>query len=96
MDFNFYNIYSRVSSYCDSDEKEMIKIIENFQKLEKMDNSNDAKNFVKEIWNIDKDVKNHALCKNCFLNLEDTEELLMVNLSYKNENITCYYDKKGV
>ncbi|MBQ9738482.1 MAG: hypothetical protein IJV75_03105, partial [Alphaproteobacteria bacterium] len=93
MDINIFNIYSAISGFKNFSEDKTIKTLEKIEMLEKITSYEDAIKYLKDTWDIETDVANYFLCKDCFLNLEDTEDLCTISFEYKNKNIICYYNK---
>lgn len=93
MNFNQYGIYSAVSENIDKTEQELKKILEQVSAFKEINEIEEAKAYVKELWGVEADAENYALCEKCYLNVIDTEKTYCVNLVYQNKDITYYYEK---
>ena len=98
MEFNKYNLYSLMHGQ-EKNLKEHDKMLKMLNEIEFFDTSEEIKDFVLNKWNINVDElgatpQNFSIEKDCIINLSNTDELITLNVSYKNENLTCYYSKK--
>ena len=63
MAFNQYSVYSIVSTTENNDSSDILKILNVLKQVEKFQNANDAKEWVKTNWNLRDDIQNLPLAK---------------------------------
>lgn len=93
MQLDQYNIYSTLSLNKGKSESELLQVLEQVEKLKEIDNIDFAKNYLRDVWNVEKDVKNYSLCDKCILNVTESEKAFCINFVYENKNKTYYYEK---
>lgn len=93
MKLDQYSIYSNLSHNPENSESELLKILEQSKNFEKIDEINDAKKYLKEVWGIKDSVRNYPLCDNCSLNVIESSKTFCINLVHDKENMTYYYQK---
>ncbi len=93
MDINQYNLYSVMSEKNNKENGEYNNILTLIEKMEKIDNSKDAKEYIKQNWNIDTPVNKKLISDSCYLTVKDDNERLCINFIIKQDNISYFYNK---
>ena len=93
MEINNFSIYSTLSINKDNSEEVLTKILEQAKKFEEIDEIDDAKKYLREVWGVKDVIRNYPLCDKCLLNVIESPKTFCVNLVHEKENITYYFEK---
>lgn len=90
-EINTFSIYSRVGSTENSvSELDIDAMLNEFKSIKTIEA---AKEFLKENLGIEKEVNNHFLEKDCWLNVEDHASFFAVNFDLRRRNVSYCYQK---
>lgn len=90
MSFNQYSIYSVISSAGVKNEQEICKALEIADKFNCFKNPNSVKIYLEKELNCENGKCN---VNGCLITTKEDKELLLVNMTFGNENYRFYYHK---
>ncbi len=93
MEINKFNIYSTQSFNKDNSDEILAKILEQAEKFEEIEEIDDAKKYLREVWGIKDVIRNYPICDKCLLNVIDSSKAFCINLVHDKKDITYYYQK---
>ena len=95
MDINKYSVYSAVSVNGNKSKDSLDKLLKVVDDFEKLKNSNEAKEYLKENLKIKDSVQNYPLGGNSFMSVIENTEFYMVRFEYADECMTFSYNKSS-
>ncbi len=93
MDINKYNLYAEQSLTNKKEQQQYTDIMVLIQKFEEISSAEDAKNYIKQTWDIEIPADKKRISDNCSLTVKENDNRLHINFVSKQENINYYYNK---
>ena len=89
MAFNQSSVYSIVSTTENNDSSDILKILNVLKQVEKLQNANDAKEWVKTNWNLRDDIQNLPLAKDIKLSTRTGKNYFNITIE-QNKQVKSY------
>lgn len=93
MNIDNFNIYSKISKEKDTNQQDINAIFDLIQKFDEINNINEAKKYLSQIWNIKNSNCEFSVGTGAIAKVCETETKLRINFIIQNENITYCYKK---
>ena len=93
MDINKYSIYSVISSNGNRNESDMNEVIKKLDAFKQINSAKDAKDYLKDTWNLTHDVKRYPLADSCSIDISENSKKLFVMFECENKITMHYFEK---